>query len=78
MKEKTNMPVFIKIDEYKDILDIIELLKLKVSQAQKTLEKIHSLKSQEDAELSSWQAGLGEIEHKIAEIDDSLYEPESF
>ncbi len=78
MKEKTNMPVFIKIDEYKDILEIIELLKLKIGQAKKTLDKINELKNQEEAELSNWQAGLEEIEKKVREIDDSMYEPESF
>ncbi|MBI2545621.1 hypothetical protein HYV81_00385 [Candidatus Woesearchaeota archaeon] len=77
MKDK-NMPVFIKIEEYKDIREIIELLKLKIEQAKKTLEKVNQLKQQEDAELSSWQSGLAEIEKKLGEIDDNLYEPEGF
>ncbi len=78
MKEKLNMPVFIKIEEYKDILETIELLKLKISHAKKTLENIYEIKSQEDSELKIWQSGLEEIERKINEIDKSLYEPENF
>jgi len=75
---KSNTPVFIKLDEYKDILEVIELLKLKIEQAKKTLQKINELKQQEDSELISWQSSLEEIEKKLQEIDKSLYEPESF
>lgn len=77
MKDK-NMPVFIKIDEYKDIREIIDLLKLKIEQAQKTLEKVSELKQKEDSELASWQSGLAEIEKRLRDIDNNLYEPEGF
>jgi hypothetical protein len=71
------MPVFVKIDEYKDILDVVELMKNKVAQARETLRKIEELNNQEDSELESWKTNLEEIERKVGLIDTSLLEPES-
>ena len=70
------MPVFVKIDEYKDILEIIGLIKSKLEQARDTLNKIIEIKNQEDNELVTWQSDLDEVEKKIALIDGTLFEPE--
>ena len=71
------MPVFVKIDEYKDILDVIELMRGKIAQANSVLGKINELKNEEDTELELWKTNLREIEGKIEEIDRSLLEPEN-
>ncbi|MBW3022978.1 hypothetical protein KY308_02655 [Candidatus Woesearchaeota archaeon] len=65
-------PIFIKIDQYKNVLDIIELLKAKVKEAKNQLGKIQQLKSEEDAELDEWSAELEEINKRIDGIDKSL------
>ena len=68
-------PVFVKIDEYKDITDVMALMREKVSHAKILLQKISELKAQEDAELSTWTSELSDIESKIAEIDHMLFQP---
>lgn len=70
------MPVFVKIDEYKDILEIMGLIKSKLEQARSVLSKIIEIKNQEDNELTTWQHDLDEVETKIALIDGTLFEPE--
>lgn len=65
-------PVFVKIDEYKNVLDIIQVLKNKVEDGKRILEKISQLKMEEDAELEEWSAELEEIEKRIDGIDRSL------
>jgi len=65
-------PIFIKIDQYRNVLEIIEVLKAKVREAKSQLGKIQQLKSQEDAELEEWSSELGEIEKRIEGIDKSL------
>lgn len=76
MSEETgNMPVFVKIDDYKNIIEVLDLLKMKLAEARQSLEKIAELKSQEDAELEQWESELGEIERKIDFIDSTLFEP---
>lgn len=69
------MPVFVRIDDYKDILDVINMVKNKINEAKETLGKINELKNEEDAELELWQTGIEEIERKVEFIDKTLFEP---
>jgi len=74
---RTGAPVFVKIDDYKDILDVLDLIKGKLAEAKRTLADINELKNDEDAELELWSSTLNEIENKLDDIDRSLFEPES-
>ena len=67
--------VFIKIEEYNDILDLIALLNEKVKEARTILGKLNDLKNQEDNELMAWKNSLDEVERKLKYIDQSLFEP---
>tara|TARA_B100001964_G_scaffold94324_1_gene105802 strand:+ start:754 stop:1008 length:255 start_codon:yes stop_codon:yes gene_type:complete len=70
-------PVFVKIEDYKDILDVLELIKDRLAEAKRTLGDINELKNDEDAELELWSSTLAEIEKKLESIDRTLFEPES-
>jgi len=69
------MPVYVKIDEYKDVLDILSLVKDKVSEAKDILNHIEDIKSEEDNEIETTKLSLEEIENKIKFVDKSLFEP---
>jgi len=69
------MPVYVKMDDYKDVLDVVNMIKNKIQEAKDTLGKINELKNEEDAELELWQTGIEEIERKIEFVDKSLFEP---
>ena len=69
------MPVFVRIDEYKDVLDVMNMIKNKVSDAREILGKLNELKNEEDAELELWHSGLEEIERKVNFVDKTLFEP---
>ena len=69
-------PVFIKIEDYKDVLDVVDLIKDKLEQAKKTLGEINELKKEEDSELDLWKETLKELEEKVSNIDNFLFEPE--
>ncbi len=71
------MPVFVKIDEYKDVLDVMNMIKHKLEEAKETLGKINELKNEEDAELELWHTGLEEVERKVDFVDRALFEPTS-
>ncbi|MFO7710253.1 MAG: hypothetical protein R6V53_00645 [Candidatus Woesearchaeota archaeon] len=71
-------PVFVKIDEYKDVLDVIELVKAKIKESKTTLARINELKNTEDAEIETWTNELDEVERKIEFVDRTLFEPEAF
>jgi len=67
-----NAQVFVKIDEYKDVLDAISLIKEKLNEARTTLDKLNNIKSKEDEEVSLWSQKIEEIEEKIDDIDNRL------
>ena len=67
--------VFVKLDQYKDILDIIALINEKVREARTTLGKINDLKNQEDSELDTWKQSIDDVERKLKYIDKTLFEP---
>ena len=69
-------PVFVRIEEYKDIMDILILVKERIGQAHTLLEKITELKQQEDNALAQWAKDLDEITKTIADIDNTLLRPE--
>lgn len=71
----TEAQVFVKIDEYKDVLRTVGLIKAKLNEAKSTLAKVKELKHQEDSELESWDGKLSDIENKIEGIDKILFEP---
>ncbi len=75
--KRTGAPVFVKIDDYKDILDVLDLIKDRLGEAKRTLADINELKNDEDAELELWSSTLNEIEKKLEDIDRTLFEPES-
>ena len=71
------MPVFVRIENYKEVLDVMNMIKNKLNDAKKTLARINELKDREDAELGEWKIELSDVEKKVDFIDDILFEPES-
>ena len=67
-------PVFVKIEDYKDILNTLEYIKGRIEEAKKVLADINELKSNEDSQLEMWNDVLEEIEQKIESIDEDIFE----
>lgn len=77
MQEKIgSATVFVKIEDYKGVLAIIEHLKEKLSEARATLERLQEVRKEEDAEFEQWNAALSNIEKRIENIDRELLEPD--
>lgn len=66
-------PIFVKIDAYEDIRDIINLIKKKITEARGTLDKIQQLRHEEEAELEMWQSEVEDVEKRVVFIDKSLF-----
>lgn len=75
MEREEGMPVYVRIEEYKDVLDVMNLVKSKIAEARETLAKLNDLKNEEDAELELWHTSLEEIERKVDFADKALFEP---
>lgn len=70
-----DMPVYVKIDEYKDIVDIINLTQDKINKARELLRQIDELKKQEDITVDTWRQELDQVEQRVKGIDRRLFEP---
>ena len=68
-------PIFVRIEEYRDVLDIINMIKSKMAEARENLQKIKALQSDEDTEIARCDESLDVIEKKMDFIDRSLFEP---
>ncbi|MDP3766108.1 MAG: hypothetical protein Q8R04_06365 [Nanoarchaeota archaeon] len=75
-EQRTGAPVFIKVDEYKEILDVLDMIKGKIKEIRDTMGSINALRNEEDAELAMWNNTISEIEKKIDGIDRIMFEPE--
>ncbi len=75
-EQRSGAPVFVKVDEYKEILDVLDMIKGKIKEIRETLGDINGLRNEEDAELAMWNSTVSEIEKKIDNIDRIMFEPE--
>ncbi|MEM4369135.1 MAG: hypothetical protein QXU88_02325, partial [Candidatus Woesearchaeota archaeon] len=71
---KMNGTVFVKIEEYKDIVELLGSVREQVAKAKEVLERIERLKEEEDKKLESWRAELAELEQRLDGIDKRLAE----
>jgi hypothetical protein len=59
------IPVFVKVDDYKEVLKTINELKVKIDSAKELIAEIHKIKEEEESELETWKIGLSDVEQKI-------------
>jgi len=70
-----NAPVYVKLDEYKQLVELVDIAKERVNEARKILEQVEKIKQQEDQEIITWNRAIKEVIRKIEEIDRILIEP---
>ena len=75
MNMSSEVPVFIKVEEYDEILSIIKVIKKKLDESKEKLAKIKHLKSEEDKEILEWEDNLRDVHEKIVFVDEMLKEP---
>ena len=74
MTEEKETPLFIKVENYKEVIDLMRSIKRKVGEAKSTLEKIYTIKSEEDVKIEEWDDLLRDLEKKTSFIDETLLE----
>jgi hypothetical protein len=65
-------PIFVKIDKYKEILEIVDVVNKKVAGVKQLLTEFEELRTKEEEELSNWEKNLEDITHKIESIKEEL------
>ena len=67
-----NKPIFVRIEEFKEVRDLLKLLRGKVKDAKQTLSAVDTLKRQEEQELRSWNAEIDDVERRLDFIEKVL------
>lgn len=65
--------VFVKIEAFKDVSDVLKLTHEKLSQAKALFQKIQELKSREDEQLAAWARKLEDVESRVQNVDQSIH-----
>ena len=66
------MPIYVKIDQYKQVEDALSQIKGKINEARSTLQKINDLRDQEIKDLQEKEKKIKEIEQKIEVVRSSM------
>jgi len=65
-------PVFVKIDKYKDILLIAEVIDKKLVTVKQLLTELEQLKNKEEEEIKAWEKGMDDITQRLESIQEDL------
>ena len=69
---KESNPIFVKLDKYSEILEIVEVVNKKIDNVKKLLSELEELKHKEDDEIMNWEKDMDEITHKIDILKEEL------
>ena len=64
--------IFVKIEDYNEVLNVVKVVKEKISKAQETINTIAELKGEEDKELEQWSNNLKSVTMKVNDIEKSI------
>ena len=66
--------VFVKIDKYKEILEIVEVINKKVNNVKQLISDLEELKNKEEEEIMNWEKNMDEITYKVESIKEQISE----
>jgi len=72
-----NMPVFVSIDDPKDIHAIVGLLREKIEEARHIMDRIQSLSRDEAHKISHWKTKYEAMVDNMESINKILMQPET-
>lgn len=69
-----NVPIYVKVDQYKELLEVLKGINNKLQSVERTIGKINELKAQEDSQISAWNENITDIKARLEKINQSFYE----
>ena len=78
MKDISNSAsIFVKVDNYKEVSEIVNHLKDKVDEIRSTLQKVEELREKESDALHHWRTAIDDVDDKINNLSNDLLEPQA-
>ena len=69
-----NVPIYVKVDKYKEMTQVLKAIGAKLTSIDKTISKINELKAQEDEQLRKWNDNLTDVRSRLDKINSAFYE----
>lgn len=69
-----NVPIYVKVDKYKELLEVLKTINVKLSTVDRTISKINDLKAEEDAQIRQWNDNLADIKARLEKMNQAFYE----
>ena len=66
-------PIFVRIDKFEESRRIFERTKEQIYEIERELNKIKSIKQEEDKELASWEQEILNIKEKISKVEKDIF-----
>lgn len=73
MKVLENVPIYVKVDKYQELLETVKAIETKLNTVNKTIEKINELKGQEDAQMKNWTENLSDLRSRLDKINNAFH-----
>lgn len=66
------VPVYVKIDQYQDLLASLKAIDAKLVGVERTIARIGELKSAEDKQVSLWTENLADIRSRVGRVKEAF------
>lgn len=63
---------FVKIDKFESVVSALNVIKKRITEAQMTLDKINTLKQEEDSVVQKWTTDLNSVQAKVENLEVEL------
>jgi len=73
-QNNSDKPIFIKLENYKEVLTTIESIRKKIRDAESLLGEISRVRNEEDRTLESWKVQVESVKNRLLDIDRKLFE----
>jgi hypothetical protein len=69
-----NVPIYVKVDKYKDLLDVLKTIEAKLASVDRMIERINTLKAEEDREIKQWNDNITDIKDRLQRINGAFHQ----
>jgi len=66
-------PLFVKTNQYRNILDGINIIKNKINECNFVVENLNEIKNKGDKEFSKWRSNLEDMQRKVSLVEKSFF-----
>ncbi len=66
------VPVYVKIDQYQDLLASLKAIDAKLVGVERTIARIGELKAAEDKQVSLWTENLTDIRSRVGRVKEAF------